>query len=172
MKKEKDWYVLYVRSHHGKKVHESLQELSIESFFPQIKTLRNWSDRKKVIFKPLFPSYVFVKINSTLDFHKVLSIYGASAYLRFGKTYAKARDKEIDQIKLLLGDKDITNIQMNSQLPKIGETKRIASGPLSGLECVILKTRDVNKIIVRIDSLQQNISATIPLHYFEESGIS
>ena len=100
------WYVLYVKPCWEKKVHESLKEISLESFLPQVKTIRQWSDRKKVIMKPLFPSYVFVYINSSLGFHKALSVNGAFSYIRFGKEYARVPEKEINQVKLLLTQVD------------------------------------------------------------------
>ena len=67
----------------------------------------------------------------------------------------------------MIGDNDATNIEMNTQLPKVGEVKKITFGPLSGLECEVLKIGNVNKIIVQIDSLNQNITATVPSYYFE-----
>ncbi|GAA3624985.1 UpxY family transcription antiterminator [Flavivirga jejuensis] len=161
------WHVLYVKSRWEKKVYESLKEISLEVFLPQTKIIRQWSDRKKTILKPLFPSYVFVKINSSLEFYKALSINGACAYISFGNDYARVTEKEITQIKFLIGDKDITDIRMNIELPKVGEIKKIIYGPLSGLECEVIKTGNVKKIIVRIESLQQNIVAMIPLHFFE-----
>ena len=161
------WHVLYVKSRWEKKVYESLKEISLEVFLPQTKVIRQWSDRKKTILKPLFPSYVFVSINSSLEFHKALSVSGACAYISFGNEYARVPEKEIIQIKLLIGDKDITDIEMNTQPPKVGEIKMITYGPLSGLECEVLKVGNVNKIIVRIDSLRQNIEATIPVCSFE-----
>lgn len=156
------WYVLYVKSRWEKKVYESLKDISLESFLPQIKTIKQWSDRKKTILEPLFPSYVFVNINSSLEFHKALSVNGACAYIRFGKEYARVTEKEINQIKLLIGDKNISDIETNVEIPKIGEVKKITYGPLNGLDCEIIKADNHNKIIVRIDSLQQNIMATIP----------
>lgn len=165
------WYVLYVKSRCEKKVYESLQELFLDSFLPQVKSLRQWSDRKKMILKPLFPSYVFVNINSSLEFQKALTVNGACTYIRFGKEYARVTDSEITKIKLLVGDKHITDIEMITQLPKVGEIKKIDNGPLIGLECEILKVGNVNKIIVQINSLQQNITACIPSYYFEEFDI-
>lgn len=164
------WRVLYVKSRWEKKVHESLKEISLESFLPQVKTIRQWSDRKKTILRPLFPSYVFVNINSSLELHKALSVDGACAYIRFGKEYARVTAKEISQIRLLIGDKNISDIQTNKQPLKIGEVKRIIYGPLNGLECEILKANNLNKIIVRIDSFQQNIIASIPSYYFDETA--
>lgn len=166
------WHVLYVKSRWEKKVYASLQEISLESFLPQVKTVQQWSDRKKTIIKPLFPSYVFVNINSSLEFHKALSVNGACAYIRFGKEYARVTEKEVNQIKLLVGAKDVTDVVMDTQLPKVGEIKKIVYGPLSGLECEVLKVGNVNKIIVYIHSLGQNITASIPSYYFEELNIS
>lgn len=165
------WYVLYVKSRWEKKVYESLKDIFLESFLPQIKTVKQWSDRKKTILKPLFPSYVFVNINTSLEFHKALSVNGACAYIRFGKEYARVTEKEINQIKLLIGDKNISDIETNVELPKIGEVKKITYGPLNGLDCEIIKADNHNKIIVRIDSLQQNIMATIPSYVLSKISI-
>ena len=165
------WYALYVKSRWEKKVYESLKDISLEPFLPQIKTIKQWSDRKKTILKPLFPSYVFVNINSSLEFHKALSVNGVCAYIRFGKEYARVTEKEINQIKLLIGDKNISDIETNVELPKIGEVKKITYGPLNGLNCEIIKADNHNKIIVRIDSLQQNIMATIPSYVLSKASI-
>lgn len=161
------WHVLYVKSRWEKKVYESLEEISLESFLPQVKIIKQWSDRKKTILKPLFPSYVFVNISSSLEFYKALSVNGACAYIRFGNEYARVTDQEVDQIKLLVGAKDVTDVLIDAQLPKVGEIKNIIYGPLNGLKCKVLKVGNVNRIIVQIDSLQQNITASIPSYYFE-----
>jgi transcription antitermination factor NusG len=163
------WHVLYVKSRWEKKVHESLEEISLESFLPQIKTIKQWSDRKKTILKPLFPSYIFVNINSSLEFYKALSVNGACAYIRFGKEYARVTEKEVNQIKLLVGAKEITDIVVDAQLPKVGEIKKIAYGPLSGLECEVLKVGNVNKIIVQINSLQQNLIVSFSNSYLQQN---
>ncbi|MBL6449618.1 UpxY family transcription antiterminator [Fulvivirga sp. 29W222] len=160
------WYVLYVKSRSEKKVADSLEEISLKSFLPLVRTVREWSDRKKTILKPLFPSYVFVNINTQSEFHRALSVNGACGYIRFGIEYAQVSDNEIKQIQYLVGDENITDIETNVHLPKVGELRKITYGPLSGLECEILETSNLNKIIVRIDSLRQNIKATVPAHAF------
>lgn len=162
------WYVLYVRSCQEKKVHNLLEENQLESFLPMIKTIRQWSDRKKTILKPLFPSYVFVRIRTAKDFGKALSVEGACAYIRFGAEYARVKEEEILKIKLFLNSDEISNIKTCNQSLKIGETKKINYGSLSGLECEVLNVNNINKVIVRIDSLQQNITAVIPSCYMED----
>jgi len=164
----KGWHVLCVKPFHERKIYALLLESSINAFLPLVETVRRWSDRKKIILKPLFPSYIFVNLDSSLDFYKALDLQGAFTYISFGGEYAKVPDDEINKIKLLVGAKEITEIEMNVKTPKIGEIKKISFGSLKGLECKILKVNNASKIIVRIDSLQQNITATIPSFYFEK----
>lgn len=166
------WYVLYVGSCQEKKVHNLLEENQIESFLPVVKTIRQWSDRKKVILKPLFPSYVFVKLNSAKDFSKALSIKGAYAYIRFGKEYARVREEEILKIKLFIEPDDIQDLQTSNEVLKVGEIRKINYGPLSGLECEILRINEKHKLLVRIESLQQNITATLPSYYLSELSLA
>jgi len=166
----KGWYVLCVKSFHERKVYDQLLESSIEAFLPLIETIKKWSDRKKVILKPLFPSYIFVNIRTSLDFYKALNLNGAYTYIRFGVNYAKVKEHEINKIKLLIGDKEITDIDIALMPLVVGETKRITFGPLCGMDCEILKVNNQNKVIVRIDSIQLNITASIPLHYLLETS--
>lgn len=164
----KGWYVLYVRSRHEKKVKNLLIENGMKPFLPIVKTVRNWSDRKKTVEIPLFPSYIFVNISSKKEFEKALSIDGACSYIRFGKEYAKATNEEITKIKMILNAGEVKDIQTSYRKPIKGDCHRIEHGPLSGLFCEIIRTGNSNKIVVSIDSIQQNIIATVPAYFLSE----
>jgi len=166
------WHVLYVNSRWEKKVHDRIQEAGVESFLPLAKTVRTWSDRKKVLLEPLFKSYVFVNVKSPMDFYKALSVNGACAYIQFGKEYAVVQDYEIENIKLLIGDDQILDLTTEEALPTIGEKRRIVCGALEGLKCEVLRADTTSKILVRIDSLQQNLVATIPSYYLGEEALT
>ncbi len=159
------WYVLYVKSRSEKSVNDLLLKKGIESFLPVVKTVREWSDRKKEIEVPLFKSYVFVKIKSAKDLHESLVIHGACAYISFGGKYAIARDHEIEMIKLLLDTGKDIQLSSFDQLPAIGEIKTIQRGALQGIDCEIVNVNNQNNIIVRMKSIQQNILVKIPMSY-------
>ncbi|GAA4115605.1 UpxY family transcription antiterminator [Aquimarina addita] len=169
MKNGTGWHVIYVKYKHEVKVQEELERLGLEVFLPMTYEIRQWSDRKKKVTTPLFPSYIFVNITSTLDFHKALSVDSACSFIRFGNEYGRVSQNEIDQIKLLVGAKDITEVKTNIELPSIGDTLKIEHGELSGLECEVYRIDNSRKISVRVNSLRQNISATIPAHYLQKS---
>ena len=161
------WLAAYTLPKAEKKANEKLQLMGINTLLPLYERIQIWSDRKKKIFKPLFPSYVFVKISSSNDFHKSLSIKGACKYIRFGDEYANISEEEIKRIKLFLGLDDITDIEIKYQIPSVGEFRTIKQGPLAGMEVEIVNVKNKNKLIVRVDSLKQNIIATIPLYFFQ-----
>ena len=59
-RRESHWYALYTRPRVEKRVASILEEKEIRAFLPTRSVMRQWSDRKKVVEEPLFPSYVFV----------------------------------------------------------------------------------------------------------------
>jgi transcriptional antiterminator RfaH len=159
------WHVLYVKFRHEKKVFEALKDLSVKVFFPLVKEHRKWKERKAIVEKPLFPSYVFVNIDSSQNFYKTLSVNWACMYIRFGIEYIKISEEEINKIKFLIGKEYSTNIETSSMLPKIGDLMEITRGPLCSFNCKVVKVNNEHKIIVHIEFLQQNITATIPANY-------
>ena len=50
---EKKWFAVFTKPRSEKKVHDRFEEHEIESFLPLIKTVRQWSDRKKTLKLPL-----------------------------------------------------------------------------------------------------------------------
>ncbi|MEO7976388.1 UpxY family transcription antiterminator [Flavobacterium sp.] len=165
MERKHGWHVLYVKYRHESKVYRELTEKSIEAFLPMATSIRKWSDRTKKIQVPLFPSYVFVNIKSNKDFHDVLTVDSGCSYLSFGGEYGLVSDSEISQIKLFVEGKEISDVQLMTALPKIGEHVKIEHGELSGLECEVFRIDNQNRISVRLRSLRQNISAIVPLSY-------
>lgn len=162
------WYVLYVRSCQEKKVHNLLIDSRFESFLPLIKTTRQWSDRKKIVFKPLFPSYIFVKINFPQDFYRVLDVEGVCAYIKFGKEYGHVTEADINRVKLLVNIEGIKDVKILDKKICVGEKYKIGDGPLLGLDCEVVRANNKSMVVVRIDSLRQNIVATLPRHFLNE----
>ncbi|TRX31185.1 UpxY family transcription antiterminator [Flavobacterium sp. ZT3R18] len=165
MERKQGWHVLYVKYRHESKVYKELTEKNIEAFLPMATSIRKWSDRTKKIETPLFPSYVFVNIKSHKDFHDVLTVDSGCSYLSFGGQYGMVSPKEIQQIRLLVEGKDVSDVQINTALPQIGDKLKIEYGELSGLECEVFRIDNQHRISVRLSSLRQNISAIVPLSY-------
>src|SRR3954469_19387869 len=105
---KQSWYVIYTRPRHEKKVVEELEELKIETFLPQINTLRQWHDRRKYLKAPLFPSYVFVHLKVEQEYFKSLTSESVLYFVRTGKKIVPVSNSIIDDIKVIVNTgKDI-----------------------------------------------------------------
>lgn len=161
------WYVLYVKPRHEKKVNSRLVDSNVQTYLPLVKKLKIWSDRKKIVFEPLFTSYIFVFIQSKEDFTKCLNTAGACFFVRFGKQLGKIRVSEIEAIKKIL-ELDYKDVVYSTNEPTIGEVKTITTGVLAGHDCEILQVINKKEIVVHLDSLQMKLTATIPAYYLSE----
>ena len=92
------WYVLYVKSRYEIKAASNLEKMGIQTFCPVVKEVRQWSDRKKMIVRPLFNSYVFIKIKEE-NREQVFEVTGIVRYIYWLGKPAMVHDKEINTIK-------------------------------------------------------------------------
>ena len=76
----KKWFVLYTKPNQEIKVVDGLNKMGIECYCPTTKVIKQYSDRKKKILKPLMPSYVLVFIEDSKR-NNVFSVFGVVRYL-------------------------------------------------------------------------------------------
>jgi transcriptional antiterminator RfaH len=96
---EQFWYALYTRSRQERKVAESLQMMGYEVYLPEIKELRQWSDRTKEVSMPLFRSYCFVR-TTRHRMNEAVRVKGAVRWVYWNGQPAVVRDVEIEEIKV------------------------------------------------------------------------
>jgi transcription antitermination factor NusG len=95
---QKHWYILYTKAKCEKKVSSSLTKKKIKSFCPIYGRQINEFRRMKLVYEPLFSSYVFVFIHeSELDQVKQLNNVVNLVYWK-GKP-AVIQNEEIEEIR-------------------------------------------------------------------------
>src|SRR5215469_5369890 len=77
-----EWYALQVRPRTEKFTVQLLNQKGYEPFLPTYLRKRRWSDRVKVLSEPLFPGYLFCRLDArfrlpVLTTPSVISIVGA-----------------------------------------------------------------------------------------------
>ena len=142
------WYAVYTRSRTEKKTFELLKESGFDAYLPLYKTLRQWSDRKKMVELPLIPSYVFVKIEER-HYKKVLEVEGVVAFIKFENKLVAIPDQQIATIRRLVEHGN--ELQVISENVEQGDVVRIASGPLRGTEGEVIEISGKQKFVLRID---------------------
>lgn len=157
---EKKWLVVYVRPRWEKKVDILLTQLSIECFCPTTTTENQWADRKKMVTKPLFTGYVFVRINDR-DLTKVRSTMGVLNYIYFMGKPAVIRDLEIEQLKTMVNNYDnLQVVNLNELTP--GDRVRIRSGVFHNQEGNIIQIQG-KKVLMSFDHLYSALVTCLPI---------
>lgn len=149
------WYLVYTKPKHENKFYNQLVEYDIEGLLPVRKKISQWHDRKKWVYEPVFPSYVFVKISNKLQYFDIAKFEGFLYYVKFGKKIAKVQDSVIENIKLLINDS--IHFEVSSQVFKPGTKMIIKEGPLSGLSCELVDINSNPKLLVRVELLRRSI---------------
>jgi transcription antitermination factor NusG len=166
-KKDKVWKAIYVTSRSEKKVLDKLNEKGLEAYTPIKKTMRQWSDRKKMVEVPILNGYVFVKINDQ-ERDKVFFVNGVVQYVRFNGEDAIIREEEINSLKniVALG----YDIEMNATkaFPS-GSKIMIMQGPLKGIEGVVSEIENEDWLFVNLDSIQYNLKVKLPAGILKHS---
>jgi len=154
------WYVVHTRSRHEYKVNSGLVQKNLTTFLPEIELWSKRKDRKKKIFTPLFPGYIFAEAVS-LDNETKLAILKTAGVVRIlGKKENSepipVPDSKIDAIRRLVNSK--TEI-FTMQFPREGEPARIMDGPFAGIEGTVVSS-DVEKelFVVSIELLQRSVA--------------
>ena len=164
---EEKWYAIYTKPRAEKQVNQRLLEEGVVTFLPLQKTYRIWSDRKKLIEKPLLPSYLFVKTKAK-NFHHVYRIQGIVKFISFEGKPVSIPQKQIDILKLLV-DSD-AEIEVTSENFVQGDNVEVISGSLIGLTGELIKIGRKNRVVIRIDRLDQNLLLKIPKTFLRKVG--
>lgn len=141
---EKKWFVVYTKPRWEKKVAELFCKRKIENFCPLNKVLRQWADRKKIVYEPLFTSYVFVHA-SEAEHIAVKQTDGVINFVYWLGKPAVIKQVEIEAIQDFLNEHN--NVKLEKVNVSVSDTVRITEGPLIFREGNVL---EVSKKSVRV----------------------
>ncbi len=162
---ENKWYAVYTRPRAEKLVYERLVEAQIETFLPLQKTYRMWSDRKKLVVRPLLSSYIFVKTKRKY-FPVVYKINGVVKFISFEKQAVSIPQNQIDNLRLLINSD--ADIEVSSETFAKGDNVEVTSGSLAGLNGELIKIGTRNRVVIRIDTLDKNLILKIPMAFLRK----
>lgn len=157
------WYAAYTYPRHEKTVMKQLESKSIEVFLPVFLTENRWKDRRVQIQNPLFPGYVFTRIDLS-DRNRVLAIPGVIRILSFNGLPAPIDDSEIEAVRFCM---ERGAAMEPYPFLEIGDRVRVRSGVLEGLEGLVSRCKDERRLIVPISLINQSVAVEIDVQLLE-----
>jgi transcription antitermination factor NusG len=154
-----EWYALYTRSRFEKKLMSELTDRSIEVFLPMREVLSRWKDRKKKIWIPLFPGYIFVhQVDTPANRYRVLNVPGAVRFIGFNSQTVPIPQEQIDGVRRFLE----CNLMVDPYpYMRIGRRVEVIAGPLKGIQGKLVQKRGRFRFVLQVDLIRQAISVEI-----------
>ncbi|HLX73419.1 MAG TPA: UpxY family transcription antiterminator [Terriglobales bacterium] len=151
------WYAAYTRSRHEKVVAETLEKRTVEHFLPLYETVRTWKNGRFKVQLPLFPGYLFVHI-ALCDRLQVLQVPGVVRLVGFKGVPAALPQDEIEIMRNAL--RKGIEAEPHPYL-RVGQRVRITSGPMEGLQGILLRRRGRPRVVVSVDLIMRSVALDI-----------
>jgi transcription antitermination factor NusG len=153
----REWFALRVKSNCEKIVASVVQQKGFEEFLPLYRSRQRWSDRYKWVELPLFPGYVFCRIDPRFRL-PILTIPGALQFIGIGKTPVPIEEHEIAAIQRAVQ----TGFPASPcEYLKAGQLVRFDDGPLAGLEGILVESRKQCRVVVSVTLLKRSVAVEI-----------
>jgi transcription antitermination factor NusG len=146
-----------VRSNAEKNVLAALVGKGHEAYVPTYRSRRRWSDRYKEIDAPLFPGYAFCRLDVARRL-PVLTTPGVVAIVGTSAGPIPVEEREIEAVRAMTNSGLIVG-----PWPFLREGQHVAvkSGPLAGVEGLIVTVKNRYRLVVSITLLQRSVSVEI-----------
>lgn len=151
------WWALYTRHQHEKVVADVLTLKGFEVFLPEYTSVRRWKDRRTRLTLPLFPCYVFVRgrIDRRLQ---IISTPGIHMVLSHGDQIVTIPDSEICNIRSVV--ESYLDVEPHPFL-RCGERVRVTHGPLTGVEGILIRKKNLYRLVLSVSMLAQSVAVEI-----------
>src|ERR1017187_3540422 len=151
------WFAIRVKSRCEKVVSTIARNKGFEEFLPLYESRQRWADRSKSVEFPLFPGYVFCRLNPQ---HRLplLTIPGVLHFVGIGKTPVPIDDEEIIAIQSAV--KSGLSAEPWPFL-EAGQRVRLEDGPLAGMEGFLVEVRKRFRVVVSVTLLKRSVAVEI-----------
>jgi len=158
------WYVLYVKPRHEKHVSAILRGKQYEEMLP----LYTKQTRSRVSELPLFPGYVFCRFDAN-DRLPVLVVPGVVNIISVAGAPIPVAEREVEALQRMI-QHGLSREAWPSVPP--GSRVTISRGPMKGVEGVVIRYKNVFRVIITVTLLQRNVAVELDREWVEESRSS
>ena len=163
----KRWYVIYTKPQKEELAQFHLKLRNLEPFFPRIR-LPVFSRRQKLIV-PLFPNYLFVRVDFASEFERARWAPGVKCFVSFNDNPVPVEDGVVEY---LASRGDSSGLIVARPDIRSGQEVRICSGPFEGLLGTVEQIPDAKgrvKILMQLLSRQMRVE--VPVRFIDNGWV-
>jgi transcription antitermination factor NusG len=153
------WFAIETRPRYEKTVAAELRDKEIEVFLPLFSEKHRWSDRQRLVEVPVFPSYVFVRIESTIGARvSVLRTRGAMRFVGNRGLGAAIPSAQLESVRNIITHK--VPFSPHAFLG-VGTRVRIRGGSLEGIEGILAAINGDQSLIVDVELIRRSLAIRV-----------
>jgi transcription antitermination factor NusG len=160
------WHALYTRHRHEKAISLALSYKGFEVFLPLYSATHRWKDRNKQLLLPLFPCYVFLRggLERRLC---IMTTPGIHMLIMSGGHPAAIPEEEICAVRQLV--EKAQRVEPHPFLAS-GDRVRVKSGPLMGVEGILVRKKNLFRLVVSVEILGKSAATEVDASAVERVG--
>jgi transcription antitermination factor NusG len=151
------WYALHIQFQHEKVAARILSHKGFNVFLPLYDAIHRWKDRTKPVSLPLFPCYAFIR--GGLDQRlQILTTPGVHNFVGWSGRATPVPDAEIEAV--LRTVESSLKVEPHPFL-KCGDRVRVRSGALEGLEGILVRKKNLFRLVLSVQMLGKSVAVEI-----------
>jgi transcription antitermination factor NusG len=151
------WFAIRVKSQCERLVSDTLRQRGYEEFYPQYWSRRLWSDRVKLMQRPLFAGYIFCRFDMDQR-RSILDVPGVFHIVGHGKRPLPIDLAEIEALRVV--DRSGQTVSPWGGL-EVGQIVRIEVGPMSGIQGTLLRFKGTSLLILGVKLLNRSVAVQV-----------
>lgn len=152
------WYLVHTKPRQEDLALVNLERQGYMCYLPQIRIERVRRRRAAVVTEPMFPRYLFVRLDSSdqgKSWSPIRSTLGVSRLVRFGTRAATIDDVLIDWLRLR------EQAMPTQALFQSGDSVIITDGPFAGIEAIYQTEDAEQRALILLEILSKPVSMQI-----------
>jgi len=160
---ERQWFAAYTTSCHEKSVVEHCHVRDIDCFLPTYRSARRWKNGCTVnLERPLFPGYVFVRVNLTHRV-RVLEVPGVVSIVGAARQPTPLPDADVEALRNGI---HLLDAEPHSYL-RAGDRVKIRKGPLAGMTGILVRKKNNLRVVLTLELIMKSISVEVDEQHVE-----
>jgi len=160
------WYAIQTKANKEKEVEKRLSNLSVEVFLPWMRMRRRMGSRFHWTLVPLFPGYLFCRLDLVESGKAARYSPGVRDFLKFGNQIAEVGVEIVASLRERCPE-GVAEIEFLSAKP--GDAVRINEGPFCGFEAIFEKRmKGSERVAVLLDILGRQTRLVLPSETIEK----
>ncbi len=165
------WYCLRTKLKNERIALSSLsEELGVECFLPMACLRRRSRSGVKLGQEPLFPGYLFARVDLEFELRKVKYARGVSGFVQLGNRFPQVADSVISDVRRFC--EELARVAAGSEVLAVGDSVELVGslfGEIKGEVRELLPAK--NRIKVLVEFLSRAVEVSVPFEQvWKEKG--